>query len=192
MLIDAEALFETRAFRLQRAELPVEQPAEQPVQSVSAVQHVSGQGLGTVLDVGLLPNWVWLEGEQQAIDISALGAGSDTLLGRSARGWRAVNTDAMSRGPCGSRRGLQTVSRVGGGRSGSLSRHAEDFLAGFRAGYRAVQARRDGLLRLIAAAGAGAGGVRRRLIQRPTYVYAALLGRSLEPSALRSRSRGPG
>ena len=189
VLIDAEALFETRAFRLQRAELPVEQPAEQPVQSVSAVQHVSGQGLGTVLDVGLLPNWVWLEGEQQAIDISALGAGSDTLLGRSARGWRAVNTDAMSRGP------LRVTPRAPTSQPESaadgrelLSRHAEDFLAGFRAGYRAVQARRDGLLRLIAAAGAGAGGVRRRLIQRPTYVYAALLGRSLEPSALRSRS----
>ena len=63
------------------------------------------------------------------------------------------------RSPCGHAEGSPRVSR-------SRRRTVENFdgttsVAGLRAGYRAVQARCDGLLRLIVAAAADAGGVRR-------------------------------
>ena len=166
VLIDAEALFEIRSTRMHAME-----PSE-------------NRSLGTVMDVGLLPAWMWLEGEQQAIDISALGASPETMSGRASRAWQAVNTDAMHRGPTQVTPPTPTSLPNTSSAPPRLTDYAEDVVAGFEQGYRAIVAARDHLIDRLT----NAGNTRRRLIQRATYIYAALLFQSVEPESLRSRN----
>jgi type 2 lantibiotic biosynthesis protein LanM len=161
VLIDAEALFETRD-----GEAAGEAPAR-----------------GTVMQVGMLPSWLWMEGSRTALDVSALGCTTESILRTTPIGWRAVNTDAMCRGPVSVQVPHPTSLPTPPGRAPDLDAHAEDLVAGFRDGYRAVLAARD---RLLAEVVGPAAGLRRRLILRPTYVYAVLLAQSVDPAALRS------
>lgn len=48
----------------------------------------------SVLRMGLLPSWLWLDSRQLAVDISVLGTSPVGNLQRG-RGWQAINTDAM-------------------------------------------------------------------------------------------------
>ena len=169
VLVDAEALFETRSTRMHAME-----PSE-------------NRSLGTVMDVGMLPAWMWLEGEQQAIDITALGASSETMRGRASRSWKAPNTDAMHRGPVQVTPGQPTSLPTDGENVPDLRDYTELLVAGFERGYRELIGARDQLSSRLQ----NTREVRRRLIQRATYIYAVLLYRSVEPEALRSRnSRG--
>ena len=166
VLIDAEALFETRNTRMHAME-----PSE-------------SRSLGTVMDIGLLPVWMWLEGEQQAIDISALGASPESMRGRASRAWQAVNTDAMHRGPIEVIPEPPTSLPTPPGITPDLGEHAGDIVAGFEQGYRSILAARDRLSSQLL----DAQGLHRRLIQRATYIYAALQFQSVEPDALRDRN----
>lgn len=166
VLVDAEALFETRSTPMHSME-----PSE-------------NRSLGTVMDVGLLPVWMWLEGEQQAIDISALGAAPETMRGRASRSWQMVNTDVMRRGPVEVIPAAPTSLPTPAGQVPDLRDYVDDLVTGFEQGYGALVAARDELReRLLDVA-----DLQRRLIQRATYIYAALLFRSCEPEALRSRN----
>ena len=165
VLIDGEALFETRGTRMQ----PTDPGAV--------------TGLATVLQVGMLPSWLWLEGDRTALDISALGTSPETTIRPNARGWRAANTDAMAHGQITPVPPHPTSLPTPAGTSPDLTAHLADLVDGFTDGYRGiVAARAAGLLDLLR----GAGDLRRRLIQRPTYVYAILLAHSRDPQALRS------
>lgn len=163
VLVDAEALFETRGAQLAEPD--------------------AGQAFASVLDVGMLPQWVWLAGERTAIDPSALGATPGSVRA-GATGWRAVNTDAMGRGPIDVPTGVTTLESTSGltPDGADLGGHVEHLVAGFVEGYRALIGARPAIMaRLV-----GARDLSRRLILRPTYVYAALLMQSWQPSALRS------
>lgn len=164
VLIDAEALFETR-----NTELHALEPSET-------------RSLGTVMDVGLLPAWTWLEGEQRAIDISALGATPETMGGRATRAWHEVNTDAMHRGPIDLTPASPTSMPTAAGVFPDLAAHTSEIVNGFERAYGAIVAARDQLTAQLRSA----AGQQRRLIQRATYVYASLLFQSLEPEALQS------
>lgn len=169
VLIDAEALFETRNTVLHALE-----PSE-------------SRSLGTVMDVGLLPGWIWLEGEQRAIDISALGATPETMGGRATRAWQEVNTDAMHRGPADLTPASPTSMPTAGGVLPDLAAYTSDIVDGFEQAYRAIVTAREQLTSLFR----NSAGHQRRLIQRATYVYASLLLQSLEPEALQGLdSRG--
>ena len=165
VLVDAEALFETRG--------TVMRPME-PVQAA---------GRATVLQTGMLPTWLWMEGERAALDITALGCTPATVMRGSAQGWRAVNSDAMSRGIIQVPAPRLTSLPVEPGVALDLAAHVDDLVEGFTDGYRALTSARGGALPFLLA---DAAHLRRRLIQRPTYVYAVLLAASREPHALRS------
>lgn len=165
VLLDAESLFETR-----NPATDVDEPG-------------GGAGRATVLQVGMLPSWLWMEGEQLAVDISALGSTPERTTRRAAHGWRAVNTDAMSRGAIDAPTPHPTSLPTAPGVAPRLPEHVDDLVEGFSAGYRALlSARHDALPRLLDEAAV----LRRRLIVRPTYVYVVLLQASLRPDALRS------
>lgn len=167
VLIDAEALFETGAAR-------------------SVLDAGGGQSeLATVMDVGMLPNWLWLDGPGQALDISALGITADSMSVSSSKGWRAINSDAMSRGTVTANPAHPTSLPTANHEPTILTRHSAELVAGFELGYRKIQAAQPALVRLLASA----TDVHRRLILRPTYVYAKLLQHSWEPEALRSAER---
>ena len=165
VLVDAEALFETRSNLGQAVDL-----GDEPI-------------LSTVLQVGMLPGWMWLEGERVALDITALGCSPGSTGRTTSRGWRAVNTGAMARGPIAVHLPHPVSLPTPDGIAPDLAAHVDDVVRGFEEGYRAVVAAREtGLMDLLQAS----RSLTRRLIQRPTYVYAALLARAREPQALRS------
>ena len=163
VLIDAEALAETR--------------------DGGDAAGPAGGARGTVLQVGMLPSWLWLEGSRTALDVSALGCTPESIRRRTTVGWRAVNTDAMCRGPLSIQQPHPASLPTPPGMVPDLAAHVEDLVEGFRTGYRAVMAAQA---RLLSEVLAPAAGLRRRLILRPTYVYAILLAQSCEPAALRS------
>lgn len=159
VLVDAEALFETRG--------SVRGPDD---------EH------GSVLQVGMLPAWLWLEGDRTALDVSALGCTSSSIQRTAPTGWRAVNTDAMSRGPVDITPPHPSSLPTAPGTDARPDAHVDDVVDGFRSGYRAIMAARSrGLPALLAQA----ARMSRRLIVRPTYVYAVLLARSRDPESLR-------
>lgn len=165
VLVDAEALFETRGSGL-----------------------LSGAPRGhrppaSVMDVGMLPQWVWLAGKRTAIDISALGAAPEVMRVAQQRGWRAINTDAMSRGPIDVDPAQPPSLPVRSEDPTHLGAHADALVAGFEDGYRSLMAARTQLLALLG----DARGMTRRLILRPTRVYALLQLGTWEPAALRSQ-----
>lgn len=117
VLVDAEALFETRSNRTQ------------------ALEPGSDPGLSTVLQVGMLPTWLWLEGEGRAVDITALGCSAGSGGGTSYRGWRAVNTDEMTRGKVSAPRPHPASLPTPDGVPPDLPAHVDDVVQGFQQGY---------------------------------------------------------
>jgi type 2 lantibiotic biosynthesis protein LanM len=136
----------------------------------------------SVLRVGMLPGWLWLDGRRKAVDISALGvaAGGGQQTGI---GWRAVNTDAMLRGRVSMRVGHPQSLPTPSGVSAPLADHVEDLVAGFADAYRVLAAGKDSWLREALEA---LGQAANRVVLRPTYVYASLLTDMAEPAATRS------
>lgn len=168
VLIDAETLFETGGSAATRLGT-IAPDAETP-------------GWASVLQVGMLPAWLWMEGRGRSVDISALGVQSPGIDPVPAMGWRAVNTDVMMHGPTQILLPHPACLPVAVGHSVDVHAYLSEVVAGFSAGYRALLAVRDQLSQLLR----GAAGRRRRLVRRPTYVYVALLQQSLEPAALTS------
>ena len=76
---------------------PPQKPAPKPGEPGAVASIAPGADPASVLRVGMLPTWLWLEGRQMALDISALGAapGDVDAHGVGSRGWRHVNSDAM-------------------------------------------------------------------------------------------------
>ena len=166
VLVDAEALFETAiGTRLPDADSP----------QASAIDSA------TVLQLGMLPTWMWLEGRREGYDITALGA--RPVDDMTIRALRAINTDVMSFGdvtrPAEHPGSLPTPPGV----TPDLATHVEDLVMGFTEAYRALTQARD---EAFASVLDGAESLRRRLIVRATYVYASLLQSSCQPEALTS------
>lgn len=137
-----------------------------------------------VLRIGLLPTWLWLDGQRRAVDISALGVSPQWRSGGPAL--RAINTDAMIRGPIESPADPEashpTDPKVETG-TDRLQAHLADFVAGFTDAYEQLSAGANNWLGQVVDSCAP---TTRRAVLRPTYVYASLLGSSLEPQALTS------
>lgn len=169
VLVDAETLFDV--------------PEPTAARLTAAVDlDVAGADPVSVLRVGMLPTWLWLEGRQLALDISALGAaaGSGRVM---SGGWRHINSDAMVRGGGDGRaphpRSLPTVAGV----EGQLDVQVDTVVSGFEDTYRLLATQLAGWLLALRDA---SGTVKRRIVTRPTYVYAGLLASSVAPTALSS------
>ncbi len=168
--VDAETLFEARG------------------STAEADGGPTDTGPPSVLNVGMLPVWLWFEGRRTAVDISALGAGSQPAGEGTGAGWRAVNTDLMVRGVVESRPGRPASVPTTDGSPGPVTAHVDELAEGFADVYRLLAGGKEAWLRELRECTAG---MRRRLVVRPTYVYASLLGASVAPEALVSAaSRG--
>lgn len=172
VLVDAETLFETSAQHGGQLSAQIDRyPAE--------------ANQASVLRVGLLPTWLWLEGRRTALDISALGVAPGSPDPVGGRGWRSINSDLMARGalstPTNHPSSLPTLPGV----AGSVHSHVDQLVDGFASTYRCLAS--DLAPWLGGLPNRAAGGVH-RTVTRPTYVYAGLLGASVEPEALASAS----
>ncbi len=172
VLVDAETLFDTAAPTAARTSRSIELEA-------------SGADPASVLRVGMLPTWLWLEGRQMALDISALGAapGEVDALAVGSRGWRHVNSDAMVPGGGDTRAVHPQSLPTQVGVEGQLDTYLDTLVAGFEQTYRLVATELAPWLRAVRAQSTR---LRRRTVIRPTYVYASLLAASVEPAALTS------
>jgi len=140
---------------------------------------------GSVLRSGLMPQWMFVGGARQPMDISALGIAPPDRAEKLADGWLGLNTDGMLPGRVPRLAEVPTSLPVGVGQSNPFSRHLDAFAGGFSAQCHALIGLRerwlatDGVLSLFA-------GLPRRIVLRATRVYFAIQRQQLEPAALRS------
>ena len=137
---------------------------------------------GSVLRVGMLPTWLWLDGRQRAVDISALGvsAGGERHAGS---GWMAVNTDAMVTGQRMYEAPHPTSLPGKSGDPNRVAEYVEDVVEGFTNAYTVLLAGRTTWLPELLTR---VESSHNRAVLRATYVYASLIASLVEPSALRS------
>ncbi|MDQ1248692.1 MAG: hypothetical protein QG597_3065 [Actinomycetota bacterium] len=137
---------------------------------------------GSVVRVGMLPTWLWLEGRQCAVDISTLGV-SAAGERHPGSGWTAINTDAMVAGRRTYEAPHPTSLPGEPGGPNRVADYVEAVVDGFTDAYAVLIAGRttwlpDLLTRVESA--------HNRAVLRATYVYASLIASLVEPSALRS------
>lgn len=175
MLVDAETLFEGRVATF------VDDPAAISDASTGRLLNDS------VLRTALLPMWRWLDSQQQAIELSALGAQPGSGAPARAPGWSNTNTDAMAFAT------RMTVPQhpaslpVGPGAQNPLREHVEDLVAGFGETYRLMM--QPAFRRELADLIGGFAGVARRIVIRDTRIYWVLRDRAQAPASLRSATR---
>lgn len=137
----------------------------------------------SVVRVGLLPQRIWADGEQQGIDLSGLGATAGQLTPEAVPYWEGGGTDEMhiahKRAVVG---GALNRPTLGGVEINALD-YAEAIVAGFTRIYRLLLERRDELL-------SEDGPLARfaddqvRILLRPTRTYGELLQGSFHPDFL--------
>ncbi len=175
VLVDGETLFDT-------APLPSVPP---PVSTDGS--NAPGDP-ASVLRVGILPTWLWMDGRRTALDISALGVGPGSVDPVEGRGWRSINSDLMARGDVELAVDHPTSLPTPVNTAGALGQYVDQVVEGFSTTYRVLAGEGELLSRDLRAR---TQHLSRRLVTRPTYVYASLLGTSLEPDALTSaQARG--
>lgn len=139
----------------------------------------------SVLRTGLLPIWSFQGEASTAVDISALGISPQPFETSITRGWIAINTDGMMRGPVRESIPWPKSLPVAPDSPNPLPRYREVFVEGFRRQSRLILAHRStltsdtGVLHRLA-------GKTRRIVLRNTRVYAAILEQCRQRCALES------
>ena len=173
--VDGETLFDTA-------------PPPTVPQSATADASNSTGIPASVQRVGILPTWLWLDGRRTALDVSALGVAPGSVHPIERRGWRSINSDLMARGDVEMVVDHPTSLPTATNTAAAVGEYVDDVVDGFTGAYRSLAARADALSQQLSTE---TRNLSRRLVTRPTYVYASLLGASLEPEALTSaQSRG--
>ncbi|HYO14893.1 MAG TPA: type 2 lanthipeptide synthetase LanM family protein, partial [Thermoanaerobaculia bacterium] len=167
VLIDLESLFQARV-----EGMDVQQPD-------LVASHVLGH---SVLRVGLLPQRVWGNEEQEGIDMSGLGSLPGQLSPHGLPYWSDVGTDAMRL----ERRREEMADgdnrpRLASGEPVDLLDYTGALVAGFKSTYRRMMRHREELLEVL---GRFAGDEVRAIL-RPTQSYGVILTESYHPDLLR-------
>ena len=153
--------------------------------SAAGADDLGARVADSVASIGVLPQWYLFGKARIPRDVSALGVDPPRDPTTRVRGWIDLNTDAMLPGDVQRAARPPTSLPVGVGGHNPLSRFVDDFCGGLRDQLGAVAEQKEAWL--------GADGYlsrfegcRRRVVVRPTWLYAWLRRRQLEPSALRS------
>ncbi len=158
---------------------------DDPIERRDAGPDDLRQKLGqSVLRVGLLPQWRFMAvgGRMRAIDSSALGVAR--LNQTTTRdGWVAMNSDRMHWGRVDEPAATPTSSPVTGTRPGLFEQFASSLCEGFAVQMQHFLRHKDDLLAPGALLDRFAG-LPRRVVVRPTQVYATIQLQALEPDAL--------
>ncbi|MFJ3881171.1 type 2 lanthipeptide synthetase LanM family protein [Streptomyces sp. NPDC090077] len=137
----------------------------------------------SVYRVGLLPQL--LVGDHSALDVSAVGGGSEAASPVVRADWAEAGTDRMRLVRRAGRFGESANRpRLAGGGPVEPAAHVEALCAGFRDGYAAIGAAREELLHgtdLLAAFAEDEV----RVLLRPTWVYSTMLDESTHPGLLK-------
>jgi type 2 lantibiotic biosynthesis protein LanM len=175
-LVDAETLFEG---------LPRNhQPIGEMRLELSGLHARVGQ---SVLRSGLLPQWHLVGEGRVPRDVSALGVQSPPERMRLTRGWVDLNSDAMMAGEVERPAVLPTSLPVGIGSPNRLFAFTDHFCDGFErqlvaiADDRAAWVGPESLLVAFRP-------FTRRFVARPTWIYAWLQRKQIEPDALKSET----
>lgn len=167
VLIDLESLFQARVegMDVQQSDL--------------VASHVLGH---SVLRVGMLPQRVWGDDEQEGIDMSGLGSLPGQLSPHGLPYWAGVGTDAMR---LERKREEMADSdnrpRLANGEEIDLLDYTGALVAGFQSTYRRLMRDREELLEVL---GRFAGDEVRAIL-RPTQSYGVILTESYHPDLLR-------
>ncbi len=142
---------------------------------------------GSVLRLGLLPQWHFAGEKRIPHDVSALGIAPPRSAERKQSGWIEPGTDAMIAGRVDRPTEVPTSSPVGVGGANRLGDFAEVFCEGFRGQMEAIAGERE---RWLGGAGhlARFQGYRSRFVRRATWVYLWALKQQAEPEALASEA----
>ena len=101
----------------------------------------------SVLQVGLLPEWIELGGQSEAVDMSALGSTPQAQPFLTVRGWIDVNSDEMEFVESRERRqASDNAPFLSVGECPDAGAFVEDVADGFRAAYDFLLSHRDALL----------------------------------------------
>ena len=132
----------------------------------------------------MLPNWMELSGQTDAVDISALGARPDTQPHTTSRRWIHPNSDAMEFVAI-RERGKQPPSTPfhKEGPGPDAGQFVGKLADGFAEAYDCLMANREALLCPHGPLEAFRN-CRTRLVLRPTHIYARIAERALNASCL--------
>ena len=142
----------------------------------------------SVLRSGLMPQWMFIGAQQQAVDISALGMIPPLKDVQKVPGWLGINTDGMMPGRVERKSELPTSLPVGIGADNPFSVNINVFSSGFKQqseefiAYRARWLGNESPLATFA-------GLPRRIVLRNTRVYFSIQEQQLSPTALRSSTK---
>jgi type 2 lantibiotic biosynthesis protein LanM len=170
VLIDAETILEARLRPLGNSEVP---------------DFGDGKIKDSVLRVGLLPSWMSMPGGS-AVDISGLGAlsGASGSISPNAGGWKSVNTDDMMWSDEALSAFETEVGPLGEQARVQLAVHIDDLVAGFTEVYELCT--RSKIAQEIQTLLRNATGATRRVVVRPTRIYAAIQENACTAEALSS------
>jgi len=170
VLIDLEALFHPRVNHLQASP------------SLEFTQRAVAQ---SVLRIGLLPQYIWVNEEGEGLDLSGMGGAEGQLTPFPVLTPDQQGTDQMrftrKRVEFGISQNRPTLDGV----SVKLEDHADHFIKGFTEMYSLIVRHREELLAVEGPIGRFARD-EVRLIARATKIYAQVLQESFHPNVLRS------
>jgi type 2 lantibiotic biosynthesis protein LanM len=168
MLIDLETLFQPRIRKVC------------PKEADEIARNVLNY---SVLNIGLLPRWMWSDDESRGIDLSGIGAEDGQITPFAIAQWEEVGTDEM--------RFIRKQSKIKSGRNRPTLKQAEinvlDYVeaiaAGFTHIYRTILKYRDDLLSENGPLACFCKD-EIRVVLRSTQTYGVLLHESFHPDVL--------
>ncbi len=170
LLVDAETLFEGNPYATKNAD----------TQAKASVFH----GIeDSVLRTGMLPMWISI-GSARTIDVSALGAPGSEQSNQLIPSWCFTNTDDMVWGDRQVEPSSPGCLPVHKGKPNPLLTYGDHLITGFEEVFRLLAQPDVQIMARLHIE--GFRGVRRRIVVRPTRIYAILQSESLEPEVLRN------
>ncbi|WP_371648199.1 MULTISPECIES: type 2 lanthipeptide synthetase LanM [unclassified Streptomyces] len=139
----------------------------------------------SVTALGILPQWQVVGRRRLARDVSALGIEPPAAEQSKAQGWTYGNTDAMLVGTCERAANVPTSSPAQPGDRNRIADFVEELIDGFVDQLHTAEADRESWVGVSGHLSRFAG-LRRRLVVRPTWIYAWLREQQADPVALTS------
>ncbi|MFJ8476347.1 type 2 lanthipeptide synthetase LanM [Kitasatospora sp. NPDC094011] len=139
----------------------------------------------SVTALGILPQWQVVGQRRLARDVSALGIEPPAAERSTVQGWTYGNTDAMLVGTCERAAVVPTSSPAKPGDRNRIADFVEQLIDGFVDQLHAAEADRESWVG-VGGHLSGFAGLRRRLVVRPTWIYAWLREQQADPAALTS------
>jgi type 2 lantibiotic biosynthesis protein LanM len=155
-----------------------------PDDGASAREILDARLAESVLRIGMLPQWFFVQGERHPRDVSALGTAAPETDTETRHGWQALNTDGMVAGEVVRPARLSGASPVSIGTPNRLVDFGYAVCAGFVAQLGRVVDDKQSWLRDDSGFLARFDDLRSRFVRRPTWTYQWMLDQLRSPVAM--------